>query len=105
MIIAAFERRIVAVTSGFQNADLERGLRKEKESYIHMFFSLFYVLLSMFFSLFIYTLYSSLCLYSYVSPLYSGIPDLALGILKILIPLCFCDTLQPAVQQLAPGAI
>ena len=27
----------------------------------------------------------------------SGIPDLALGILKMLIRVCFCDVLQPAV--------
>ena len=26
----------------------------------------------------------------------SGIPDLALGILKMLIHVCFCDALQPA---------
>ena len=32
--------------------------------------------------------------------LYSGIPDLALGILKMLIRVCFCDVLQPALYQL-----
>ena len=30
---------------------------------------------------------------------YSGISDLALEILKILIPLCFCDALQPVCQH------
>ena len=33
----------------------------------------------------------------FLSFLYSGIPDLALGILKMLILICFCDVLQPAV--------
>ena len=27
----------------------------------------------------------------------SGIPDLAVGILKMLFCVCFCDALQPAV--------
>ena len=30
--------------------------------------------------------------------LYSSIPDLALGILKVLIHVCFRDVLQPAVS-------
>ena len=33
----------------------------------------------------------------FISFLYSGIPDLALGILKMLIHVCFCDVLQTAV--------
>ena len=33
----------------------------------------------------------------FISFLYSGIPDLALGILKMLIHVCFHDVLQPAV--------
>ena len=33
----------------------------------------------------------------------SGIPDLALGILKMLIRLCFRDLLQPAVYKFFPG--
>ena len=33
----------------------------------------------------------------FFSFLYSGIPDLALGILKMLIHVCFRDVLQPAV--------
>ena len=28
----------------------------------------------------------------------SGIPDLALAILKMLIRVCYCDVLQPAVN-------
>ena len=35
----------------------------------------------------------------------SGIPDLALGILKMLIRVCFCGVLQPAVCYFAPGMI
>ena len=37
--------------------------------------------------------------------LFSGIPDLALGILKMLIRVCFRDVLQPAAQQFFPGMI
>ena len=33
----------------------------------------------------------------FFSFLYSGIPDLALGILKMLIRVCFRNVLQPAV--------
>ena len=33
----------------------------------------------------------------------SGTSDLALGILKILIPLCFREVLKPAIEQFAPG--
>ena len=33
----------------------------------------------------------------FISFLYSGTPDLALGILKMLIHVCFRDVLQPAV--------
>ena len=33
----------------------------------------------------------------------SDIPDLALGILKMLIHLCFRDLLQPAVYKFFPG--
>ena len=35
----------------------------------------------------------------------SGIPDLALGILKMLIRVCFLDVLQPAVYYFFPGMI
>ena len=35
----------------------------------------------------------------------SGIPDLALGILKMLICVCFHDVLQPALYQFVPGMI
>ena len=35
--------------------------------------------------------------------LFSGIPGLALGILKMLIHVCFLDLLQPAVKQFVPG--
>ena len=35
----------------------------------------------------------------------SGIPDLALGILKKLICVCFRDVLQPAVYKFVPGMI
>ena len=35
----------------------------------------------------------------------SGHPDLALGILKMLIRLCFRDVLQAAVYQFVPGMI
>ena len=33
----------------------------------------------------------------------SGIPDLAIGILKMLIRVCFRDVLQPAVYKFVPG--
>ena len=56
--------------SDLQDADLEQSLKKEKKSYI-------------------------LC--SFVHFLCSSIPNLALGILKMLIPLCFCDVLQLVV--------
>ena len=51
------------------DADLEHSLMKEKEIYVRMFFFPF------------------LCY---------GIPDLALGILKMLIRVCFRNVLQPA---------
>ena len=35
----------------------------------------------------------------------SGIPDLALGILKKLICVCFHDVLQPAVYKFVSGMI
>ena len=35
----------------------------------------------------------------------SGIPDLALGILKMLLIVCFRDVLQPAFYQFVPGMI
>ena len=35
----------------------------------------------------------------------TGIPDLALGILKMLIHVCFRDVLQPVVYQFVPGMI
>ena len=37
--------------------------------------------------------------------LYSAIPDLDLGILKMLIRVCFRDVLQPEVYYFAPGMI
>ena len=52
------------------DANLEHSLMNEKIIDLHMFFFPF------------------LC---------SGIPDLALGILKMLIRVCFRDVLQPAV--------
>ena len=52
------------------DADLEHSFMKEKKIDVHIFFYLF------------------LC---------SGIPDLALGILNMLIRACFLDVLQPAV--------
>ena len=33
----------------------------------------------------------------------SGIPNLAIGILKMLIRVCFRDVLQPAVYWFVPG--
>ena len=35
----------------------------------------------------------------------SAIPDLDLGIIKMLIRVCFRDALQPAVYQFVPGMI
>ena len=35
----------------------------------------------------------------------SAIPDLDLEILKMLICVCFCDPLQPAVYEFVPGMI
>ena len=35
----------------------------------------------------------------------SGIPDLTLGILKMLSGVCFRDVLQPAFYQFVPGMI
>ena len=35
----------------------------------------------------------------------SGIPDLALGILKMLIGVCFRDVLKPAFYLFIPGMI
>ena len=58
------------------DADLEHSLMKKKD--VHMFFFPF------------------LC---------SGIPDLALGILKMLLVVCFRDVLQPAFYQFVPGMI
>ena len=52
------------------DADLEHSLMKEKKIDVHMF------------------IFPFLC---------SGIPDLALGILKMLICVCFRNVLQPAV--------
>ena len=52
------------------NGDLEQCLMEEKKIDVHMIFFSF---------------------------LYSGIPDTALGILKMLIRVCFRDLLQPAV--------
>ena len=61
------------------DADLERSLMKERKIYyVRVFFFQF------------------LCY---------GIPDLALGILKMLIRVCFRDVLQPAAQQFFPGMI
>ena len=62
---------IVAVMSDLHSANKAHSLKKEKKSYIHMFFS----------------------------PILHVIPDLTLGILKMLIPMCFWDVLQPAVYQ------
>ena len=58
------------------DANLEHGLMKEKNIDVPMFFFPF------------------LC---------SGIPAFALGILKMLIPACFRDVLQPAVYYFVPG--
>ena len=52
------------------DGDLEHSLMKEKNRCSYMF------------------LFQFLC---------SGIPDLTLGILKMLIRVCFCDLLQPPV--------
>ena len=62
---------IVAVMSDLHSANKAHSLKKEKKSYIHMF----------------------------LSPILHVIPDLTLGILKMLIPMCFWDVLQPAVYQ------
>ena len=60
-----------------RDADLEHSLMKKKID-VHMFFFPF------------------LC---------SGIPNLALGILKMLIGICFCDVLYPAFNRFVPGMI
>ena len=54
--------------SDLQNADLKQSQERKTKSYIYILYFI-----------------------------YSGIPDLALGILKILTPLSFCDVLQAAV--------
>ena len=54
----------------FHDGDLEHSLTKEKKTDVYMFF---------------------------FPSLYSSIPGLALGILKMLIRVCFRDALQPAV--------
>ena len=41
----------------------------------------------------------------YFSFLCSAIPDLDLGVLKILIRVCFRDVLQPGVYSFVPGMI
>ena len=61
------------------DANLEHSLMNEKKIDVHMFF------------------FSFLCS--------GGIPDLALGILKTLIRVCFRDVLQPAVYQFVPVMI
>ena len=38
----------------------------------------------------------------FISFLYSGIPDLALGILKMLIHVCFCDRKKKKKNVLQP---
>ena len=60
----------LAMVLDLQDVYLADGHRKEKNSCVHLFFSTFYILLS---------------------------SNLALGILKMLISLCFRDVLQPAV--------
>ena len=73
-----FKKKSICYRNGYRNncgirlhdADLEHSLMKEKKIDVHMFFFPF------------------LC---------SDIPDLALGILKMLICVCFRDVLQPAV--------
>ena len=55
-----------------QNGDLERKVSGKKKNHESKFSYLYFI-------------YSG----------YSGIPDLVLRILKILLPLCFCDVLQP----------
>ena len=60
------------------DVDLEHSLMKEKKVDVHMFFLPF------------------LC---------SGIPDLALRILRMLIGVCFRDVLQPAFYQFVSGMI
>ena len=76
IIIAAFLKKDCSYRNNcgirMHDADLEHALMKKKKK-SHMFFFPF------------------LC---------SGIPDLALGILKMLIRVCFCDVLQPAKSQL-----
>ena len=60
------------------DVDLEHGLKKENKIGVHMFFFPFWC---------------------------SGILDLALGILKMLLGVCFHDVLQPAFYQFVPGMI
>ena len=43
--------------------------------------------------------------YALLPILCSGIPDLPLGILEMLIRVCFRDVLQPTVYQFVPGMI
>ena len=74
IIIAAFLKKDYSYRKScairLQDGDVEHILMKEKKIDIHMFFFPF---------------------------LYSGFPDLALGILKMLIRVCFRHELQPAV--------
>ena len=60
------------------DGDLEHSLMKEKKIDLHMFFFVF---------------------------LGSAIPDLDLGILKMLLGVCFRDVLQPEVYEFVPGMI
>ena len=63
----------IAVVPDLQDADLEYSRKKEKETKnVNMFLCPFYI---------------------------SDIPGLTLEILKILIPLCFRDALQPAIYM------
>ena len=61
---------------GLHDAELEHSMKKKLD--VHMFFFLF------------------LC---------SGISDLALRILKMLVRVCFRDILHPAIYQFVPGII
>ena len=75
-LIAAFLKKDCSYRNNcdirLHDADLEHSLTKKKID-VHMFF------------------FSFLC---------SGIPDFALGILKMLIRVCFRDVLQPAKSLL-----
>ena len=82
IIITAFLKKDCSYRNNggirLHDADVEHSLMKEKKIDVHMFFFPF------------------LC---------SGIPDLALGILKMLIRVSFRDGLQPAVYWFVPGMI